>query len=398
MQQSEQRSGQHDHDVIIVGGGMVGAALAARLGQTGFSVGLVEQGDAPTPPSGDYDLRISSLNARSLAFIKASGTTLPEERSCPFRHIDVSNQDGTGHSLFSAEDSGMEDFGIFIENRTLQYALWQRLEQLPSVTCYTQCAPLSTVSATNSRLLELDNGKTLSARLIVGADGATSTLRSLAGISVTRYDYHQRAMIINVETELPQQDVSWQVFTPTGPLAMLPRPGQRASLVWYDRDETTKAREQLDDDALTAAIEMAFPKRLGKITRIVARASFPIKRQHAQRYIGKRLALIGDAAHVVHPLAGQGLNIGLHDADTLAEIIIKGRDPGDPIDLLRFECQRRVANQAMIAATDSFHHLFTGAKPLRQLGDLSLQIAERFPFAKRMMMQQANGLNPFKMR
>ncbi|GEN29068.1 2-octaprenyl-3-methyl-6-methoxy-1,4-benzoquinol hydroxylase [Halovibrio variabilis] len=389
---------QQDHDIIIVGGGMVGAALAARLGHAGFSIGLVERDDAPTAPSGDYDLRISSLNARSLAFIKASGTALPEERSCPFRHIDVFNQDGSGHSLFSAEESGMEDFGIFVENLTLQYALWQRLEQLPSVTCYTHCAPLTTISATSARLLELDNGKTLSARLIVGADGAQSTLRELAGISVSSYDYHQLAMIINVETELPQQDVSWQCFTPTGPLAMLPLPGQRASLVWYDSDDAIKDREQLDDEALKTAIETAFPTRLGKLTRIVARASFPIKRQHAQRYIGKRLALIGDAAHVVHPLAGQGLNIGLHDADTLAEIIIQGRDPGDYVNLLRFECQRRAANQAMIAATDSFHHLFTGAKPLRQLGDLSLQLAERFPLAKRMMMQQANGLNPFKRR
>lgn len=387
---------QWDHEIIIVGGGMVGAALAARLGQAGISVGLVERASAPTAPSGDYDLRISSLNARSLAFVKASGTELPEERCCPFRHIDVSNQDGTGHSVFSAEESGMQDFGIFIENRTLQYALWQRLEGLPSVTCYTECAPLSTMAATSGRMLELDNGKTLSARLIVGADGARSTLRELAGIDVTSYDYHQRAMIINVETELPQQDVSWQVFTPTGPIAMLPLPGHRASLVWYDREETTKAREQLDDDALTTAIEMAFPRRLGNLTRIVAKASFPIKRQHAQRYIGKRLALIGDAAHVVHPLAGQGLNIGLHDADTLAEIIMQGRDPGDYLNLLRFECQRRAANQAMIAATDSFHHLFTGSRPLRQLGDLSLHLAERVPLAKRMMMQQANGLNPFK--
>ena len=386
---------QWDHEIIIVGGGMVGAALAARLGQAGISVGLVERGSAPKPASGDYDLRISSLNARSLAFVKASGAILPGERCCPFRHIDVANQDGTGHSVFSAEESGMNDFGIFIENRALQYALWQRLEELPSVTCYTQCAPLSTMAATTARMLELDNGKTLSARLIVGADGARSTLRELAGIGVTSHDYHQRAMIINVETELPQQDVSWQCFTPKGPIAMLPLPGQRASLVWYDSDETTKAREQLSDNALQHAIETTFPQRLGKLTRIVARASFPIKRQHAKRYIGKRLALIGDAAHVVHPLAGQGLNIGLHDADTLAELIIKGRDPGDHISLHRFECQRRLANQAMIAATDSFHHLFTGAKPLRQLGDLSLHLAERVPFAKRMMMQQANGLNPF---
>lgn len=397
MQGSNQRTMQ-DHDVIIVGGGMVGAALAARLGNAGQSVGLIEQGDAPASPEGDYDLRISSLNARSLKFINASGAQLPEERCCPFRHIDVANQDGTGHSLFSAADSGMEDFGIFIENRTLQYALWQRLAELPGVTCYTQCAPVSTLTTGEARLLELDNGKTLTAALIVGADGARSTLRELASISVTHYDYHQRAMIINVETELPQQDVSWQVFTPTGPMAMLPLPGQRASLVWYDSDEATKTREKLDNEALKTDIEDAFPERLGKLTRVVARASFPIKRQHAKRYIGKRLALIGDAAHVVHPLAGQGLNIGLHDADTLAEIIIQGRDPGDYLNLLRFECQRRAANQAMIAATDSFHHLFTGAKPLRQLGDLSLHIAERIPFAKRMMMQQANGLNPFKRR
>lgn len=393
-----QRAKQQDHDVVIVGGGMVGAALAARLGHAGISVGLVERGNPPTPLSGDYDLRISSLNARSLAFVKASGTTLPEERCCPFRHIDVANQDGSGHSLFSAQDSGMDDFGIFIENRTLQYALWQRLEHLPSVTCYTHCAPLSTIASSTARILELDNGKTLSTRLIVGADGARSTLRELAGISVSSYDYHQRAMIINVETELPQQDISWQYFTPTGPIAMLPLPGQRASLVWYDSHEATHAREALDDEALMSAIESTYPKRLGKLTRIVARASFPIKRQHAKRYIGKRLALIGDAAHVVHPLAGQGLNIGLHDADTLAELIINGSDPGDKVMLHRFECQRRLANQAMIAATDSFHHLFTGAKPLRQLGDLSLHLTERLPFAKRMMMQQANGLNPFKMR
>lgn len=388
---------QKDHDIIIVGGGMVGAALAARLGNAGFSIGLIERGDAPKAPSGDYDLRISSLNARSLAFIKLSGTTLPEERCCPFRHIDVSNQDGTGHSVFSAADSDMDDFGLFIENRTLQYALWERLKELPSVTCYTQSAPVNTLSTGETRMVELDDGKMLSARLVVGADGARSTLRQLAGIDVTHHDYHQRAMIINVETELPQQDVSWQVFTPNGPIAMLPLPGHRASLVWYDSDEATKAREAMEDDMLKTAIEGAFPKRLGNLTRVVARASFPIKRQHARRYIGKRLALIGDAAHVVHPLAGQGLNIGLHDADTLADMVIKGRDPGDYLNLLRFECQRRAANQAMIAATDSFHHLFTGAKPLRQLGDLSLHLAERFPFAKRMMMQQANGLNPFRM-
>ncbi|WP_447553903.1 UbiH/UbiF/VisC/COQ6 family ubiquinone biosynthesis hydroxylase [Vreelandella sp. EE22] len=389
---------QKDHDIIIVGGGMVGAALAARLGQAGKRVALIERGGAPKAPEGDFDLRISSLNARSLAFIEASHTVLPHDRTCAFRHIEVWNQEGSGHSLFSAKDSDLEQFGIFIENIALQHALWQRLKTMPCVTLYTDTTVVSTLAGHQTRMVELASGQTLSAELVVGADGARSQLRELAGIGVLTHDYHQRAMIINVETALPQQDVSWQCFTPNGPLAMLPLPGQRASLVWYDKETATQARETLDDDALKRAIETAFPKRLGGITHINARASFPIKRQHARRYTANRLALIGDAAHVVHPLAGQGLNIGLHDADTLAELILNHGDAGDSASLQRFEWQRRLANQAMIAATDSFHHLFTGARPLRQLGDFSLHLAERFPFAKRMMMMQANGLNPFKWR
>ena len=389
---------QRDHEVVIIGGGMVGAALAARLGYAGMNVGLVEQGAPPTPPEGDFDLRISSLNARSLAFIEASDTELPEKRCCTFRHIEVWNQGGKGHSLFSAADSGLDQFGVFIENRTLQCALWERLARLPGVTIYTHCAPVSTMVASDARVVELDNGKILNAGLVVGADGARSTLRELAGIEVSTYDYHQRALITNVETELPQQDVSWQCFTPTGPVAMLPLPGHHASLVWYDSDTATRQREMLTDEGLKTAIEAAFPKRLGKLIRVTGHASFPIKRQHAKRYIAKRLVLIGDAAHVVHPLAGQGLNIGLHDADALADTLLAQRDVGQSKALHRYEIQRRLANQAMITATESFHHLFTGAAPLRRLGDASLQLAERFPLAKRMMMQQANGLNPFKMR
>ncbi|WP_447956231.1 FAD-dependent monooxygenase [Vreelandella sp. EE7] len=389
---------QRDHDIIIIGGGMVGAALAARLGQAGRRVALIEHSTPPKAPEGDYDLRISSLNKRSLDFIEASHTNLPLERTSSFRHIEVWNQEGAGHSLFSAEDSDMERFGLFIENIALQHALWQRLESMACVTLYTETTLVATYASGSTRMVELDNGQTLSAELVVGADGANSKLRELAGIEIATHDYHQRAMIINVETVLPQQDVSWQCFTPNGPLAMLPLPGHRASLVWYDQEGATQAREAMDDAALKTAIEAAYPKRLGGITRVVARASFPIKRQHARSYTAKRLALMGDAAHVVHPLAGQGLNIGLHDADALAELILGHTDAGDSAALKRYEWQRRLANQAMIAATDSFHHLFTGAKPLRQLGDFSLQLAERLPFAKRMMMMQANGLNPFKRR
>ncbi|WP_346795663.1 FAD-dependent monooxygenase [Halomonas sp. Bachu 37] len=384
---------QVDHDILIIGGGMVGAALAARLASAGLSIGMVERGDKPTAPEGDYDLRISSLNVRSLELIQDGGTLLPEDRLCPFRHIEVWSQGGGGHSLFSSADSELERFGVFIENQALQHALWQRLETLSNATIYTHCSPVATLAGRGSRFVELDDGRSLSARLVVGADGARSRLRELVGIPVSTYDYHQRALIINVETELPQQDTSWQCFTPTGPLAMLPLPGHRASLVWYDEEASATVRESLDDDALTQAIERSFPARLGGITRITGRAGFPIKRQHAQRYTTNRLVLIGDAAHVVHPLAGQGLNLGLHDAASLADTILLGEDPGDARDLRRFALQRRLANQAMLTATDGFHHLFTGPEPLRRLGDLGLQLSEHLPAAKRWMMRQASGLN-----
>jgi 2-octaprenyl-3-methyl-6-methoxy-1,4-benzoquinol hydroxylase len=387
-------------DVIIAGGGMVGAAVAAALGQAGLSVALVEGGDPPAAVADDapFDLRVSSLNLASRQLLEAVGAWdfIPAARRCPFLHIEASDEEERHHIHFSAAELGVDNFGHFVENRVIRRALWQRLAELPTVTTLCRTGPVAWVPGGHRSLLELDSGRMLAARLVVGADGAGSRIRELAGIETRDQDYHQRALIVNVETRLPQQDVSWQRFTPAGPQAMLPLPGHHASLVWYDSPEATLAREALDDDALRQAIEAAFPSRLGGIEGITGRGSFPIRRRHAERYVRQRLALVGDAAHVIHPLAGQGLNLGLQDAEALSRRVIAafqaGDDPGGRQPLAGYARERRPQTLAMIAAMETFHHVFTGAAPLRHAGGAGLSVAERLAGAKRQVMRHALGL------
>ncbi|MGM0694197.1 MAG: UbiH/UbiF/VisC/COQ6 family ubiquinone biosynthesis hydroxylase [Pseudomonadota bacterium] len=387
-------------EAIIVGGGMVGAAVAAALGQAGLAVTLIEGGGPPEAIAADapFDLRVSSLNLASQRLLERVGawSFIPEARRCPFRHIEASDESEARHVHFSAADLELPDLGHFVENRVIRHALWQRLAELPSVTTLCHASPVALVSGGQQALVELDDGRLLAARLVVGADGAGSRIRELAGIATRDEDYAQRALIINVRTRLPQQDVSWQRFTRDGPQALLPLPGPHASLVWYDSDAATRAREALDDEALRQAIEAAFPTRLGGIEAVLGRASFPIRRRHAERYVRPRLALVGDAAHVIHPLAGQGLNLGLQDAAALSDRVVSafqaGQEPGGRGPLAGYARTRRPQTLAMLTAMETFHHVFTGPAPLRQAGGAGLAVAERLAGAKRQVMRHALGL------
>ncbi|MGM0986697.1 MAG: UbiH/UbiF/VisC/COQ6 family ubiquinone biosynthesis hydroxylase [Pseudomonadota bacterium] len=387
-------------EAIIVGGGMVGAAVAAALGQAGMTVTLIEGGGPPEAIAADapFDLRVSSLNLASQRLLEQVGawSFIPEARRCPFRHIEASDESEARHVHFSAADLELPDLGHFVENRVIRHALWQRLAELPSVTTLCHASPVALVSGGQHALVELDDGRLLAARLVVGADGAGSRIRELAGIATRDEDYAQRALIINVRTRLPQQDTSWQRFTRDGPQALLPLPGPHASLVWYDSDAATRAREALDDEALRQAIEAAFPTRLGGIEAVLGRASFPIRRRHAERYVRPRLALVGDAAHVIHPLAGQGLNLGLQDAAALSDRVVSafqaGQEPGGRGPLAGYARTRRPQTLAMITAMETFHHVFTGPAPLRQAGGAGLAVAERLAGAKRQVMRHALGL------
>lgn len=386
-------------DVIIVGGGMVGAALSVALGQEGMQVALVEAGQAPAPVDDDhFDLRVSSLNLASQRLLDSVGawSLIAPARRCPFRHILAWDIHGHGETWFSAESIGLAAFGSFVENRVIRHALWARLADMPTVECLCETAPIAQLSGHDRVMLELDNGRLLAGSLLVGAEGAGSGVRERAGIRLDVTDYHQRALIINVETTLPQQDISWQRFTPDGPQAMLPLPGHHASLVWYGDPDQSAAREALDDDALKDAIEREFPARLGGIERVLGRASFPITRQHARQYTASRTVLVGDAAHVVHPLAGQGLNLGLQDVITLHERLrdaqASGKDLGGLATIGRYALERRPQILAMMAATESFHRVFTGGEGLRRAGSAALALAERLPQAKQWMMRRALGL------
>jgi 3-demethoxyubiquinol 3-hydroxylase len=387
-------------DAIIVGGGMVGAAVAAALGQAGMTVALVEGGGPPEAIADDapFDLRVSSLNLASQRLLEAVGAWgyIPEARRCPFRHIEACDESEQRQVRFSAADLELAGFGHFVENRVIRRALWQRLAELPSVTPCCHASPVSWLPGRHHGLLELDDGRLLAARLVVGADGAASRTRELAGIVTRDEDYGQRALIVNVRTQLPQQDLSWQRFTPTGPQAMLPLPGHHASLVWYGSPAATAERDAMDNEALRLAIERAFPARLGGVAAVLGRASFPIRRRHAERYVRPRLALVGDAAHVIHPLAGQGLNLGLQDAEALAERVVAafraGQDPGGRKPLTGYARRRRPQTLAMIAALETFHHVFTGPAPLRHAGAAGLALAGHLGTARRQVMRHALGL------
>jgi 2-octaprenyl-3-methyl-6-methoxy-1,4-benzoquinol hydroxylase len=246
--------------------------------------------------------------------------------------------------------------------------------------------------------VELDNGRVLKGRLLVAADGGFSKVRLAAGMGVSGWDYEQHALVLTVDTAEGQQDITWQRFTPTGPQALLPLSGAHASLVWYNTPEAVKRLRALPDDALLAELLQAFPPCLGDIQAISARGSFPLRRQHALGYVKGGVALIGDAAHMIHPLAGQGVNIGLLDAAALAEVLVaaqrKGADIGGQTVLARYESMRRRNNLLMMTVMDAFYRAFgNNLPPLRFIRNMGLELAERIKPAKKIAMSYAMGLN-----
>lgn len=389
-------------EVIIVGGGMVGATLACLLGHEGLEVALVEETPPATasndPDDAPPDLRVSSVNLASAELFQRAGAWegMTRRRVCPFRGVLARDMSGA-ETRFDARETGHDWFGWFIENQVILAGLHEAVAELQSVRWVTPARPNAIATDSGGATLTLNDGSRLRGRLIIGADGAGSTVRQLAGIDTTGTDYGLRALVTNVATELPQQDVTWQRFTPSGPQAFLPLPGHRASLVWYNDPDTVALLESLDDETLAGEIVDAFPEDLGGITAILGRASFPIRRQHAASYTASRLALVGDAAHAIHPLVGQGLNLGLQGVETLAGALLdaraRGRDPGTAAVLAEYEHRHRPRALAMMVATDSFHRLFTREPgPLTRLASSVLRLADKVPVGRRQVMRHAMGL------
>jgi 2-octaprenyl-3-methyl-6-methoxy-1,4-benzoquinol hydroxylase len=387
-----------EYDVLIVGGGMVGAALGCCLGGGDFRVAIVESVyPSAYRPNQEMDLRVSALSVSSQTVMETVGAWqgVVSRRYCPFKRMRV--WETTGDAEFRADDIARPQLGHIVENRVIQLAFLEQIEQFENIDLFCPVATRKIIYEGNGSSVELEDGRVLSGRLLVAADGGHSRVRQVSGIGVTAWDYRQHALVISVETEDGQQDMTWQRFVPSGPQAFLPLPGHHASLVWYNSPDEIRRLGGVSDDVLLAELRREFPDCLGGLRRIVGRGSFPLKRQHAQDYVKPGVALIGDAAHTINPLAGQGVNIGFMDAAALAEVIISAAmqnyDFADVSVLLEYEKSRRRDNLLMMTTMDLFYRVFSNPHlPVKVFRNLGLGLAERLAPAKKRVMRYAMGL------
>ena len=386
------------YDTVVVGGGLVGATLALALGEHGLRVAIVERSAAPAAPPGPAcDLRVSAFTVASERILRALGVweALPAERIGPMREMHVWERTGQVH--FDSAEIGEPVLGHIIENTVVQWAVEQRIEALPNIEWH-RGAEVAGLAIDGGEAVVALADRRLRASLVAGADGAGSRVRELAGIGVTEGDYHQEAVVAEVRTAMPHRETAWQRFLPSGPLAFLPLANGASSIVWSTTPGHAAQLRALDADSFGFEVADAFEWKLGAVSAPGARASFALRHLHARTYVRDRVALAGDAAHVVHPLAGQGVNLGLLDAATLAEVIgqarDRGRDVGSRATLRRYERWRRGHNALMQAVLGGFRHLFSSPwTSVRCLRETGLGVTDRLPPLKAGFMRFASGID-----
>ncbi|QSE74273.1 FAD-dependent monooxygenase [Aeromonas media] len=382
-------------DIAIVGAGMVGAATACLLAAEGLNVRVIEtrlpEHYAPDQP---LDLRVSAISQASVALLEKAGawSHLQQMRLCPYRRLETWELDGFA-TRFDAADLGLPQLGYIIENRLVQLALLRRMEDFPNIQTHTPAAVVRLQQGAEHASLLLDDGTELQARWVLACDGAESHTRRLAGIGVSRFEYRQYCMLINIDTDFEQEDITWQQFTPQGPRAFLPLPGRHGSLVWYDSPARIRALTAMSNEALAAEVRRHFPARLGGFT-VTGKGSFPLVRRHANHYHAGRVLLLGDAAHTINPLAGQGVNLGFKDVACWAELLGKaGADWHDITLASRYERRRRPDNLLMQSGMDLFYGVFSNdIGPLKLARNLALTLADKAGPLKEMALRYALGL------
>lgn len=386
-------------EVAVVGGALVGAALARALG-TGLRVALISQ--EPRPPAidaaaMDFDARVYAVSPANAEFLGRLGAwgAIPEARKTPVRAMRVYGDDGESLIEFDAYRSGCSELAWIVEDRWLQDALWRGLESQDGLTFFHAAAVKALAISETRASLRLADGRELSAKLVVGADGARSPVREQAGIVSETQSYAQTAVVANFSCDRPHRNVAYQWFQGGAVLALLPLSGDRVSMVWSIGDAAAARLLTLEDGALAAQVAAASHHAVGELALITPPRGFALQRLTARRLIVPRVALAGDAAHVIHPLAGQGANLGLQDARLLAAAICgrePGRDPGDQRLLRRYERSRAEDILAMRTTVHGLYRLFdargAGVSRLRNAG---LNLADRLPVLKNLLMRHAMG-------
>ena len=360
-------------EIVVVGAGITGLTLAALLAHSKHSdrlrTTIVDAGKRPVfDLSEDVSLRVSAIASGSTDIFASIGVwqEIVSQRACPYRDMRVWDSlgcvEGPDTLRFEAAEFAVAELGFIVENILIQHALLQQLDVINQAVQFE--APIQKITGSDNRFnVEFANGKTLTADLIVGADGSGSLVRSSAGISVKAWAYPQAAFVTHLRPEKSHQHTAWQRFLRSGPVALLPLQHGRVSVVWSTAPEQARTAIAASDDELSEMLSEATDHVLGRLVPDGPRGSFPLKAHHASKYVLPGLALIGDAAHAIHPLAGQGANLGLADAAKLVSVLDEaiGNDeyPGDLPVLRRYERARKGANQMMLYFIDSLNRLFS---------------------------------------
>jgi 2-octaprenylphenol hydroxylase len=397
---------KHDFDIVVVGGGMVGAGCAALLGAyrptAALRVAMLEPRPASLPaPDEPLELRVSALSRASQRLVERAGAwqEIRSRGASPYQRMvvwdKVGSPGGEGSITFEAADLGEPDLGHIVENRTVQAALTTRAVA-HGVTLLRSGVSALDLGADAATVTTTD-GRRLSAALVVAADGGNSPLRRLAGIETQGWDYGQHAVVTHLRPAQPHRETAWQRFLPTGPLALLPLSDGRVSLVWSTSPERAAELVAMTGEEFAQAVTEASAGVLGRLVPDAGRASFPLRLLHAVDYTRPRLALVGDAAHGVHPLAGQGVNLGMMDcaalAQCLGEGLAEGAEPGDLAALRRYERWRKAENLPAMILMDWLKRLFSNDDPsLSWFRSRGLGLVDRAAPVKRSLIERAMGL------
>ena len=385
-------------ELVIAGGGLVGLTLGIACASAGLAVAVIDREAPPVTVEEGFDGRSSAIafgSQRALAGIGLWQHIAPEAE--PIREIRVADGDSPLFLHYDHAELGDDPLGWIVENRVLRLALFARAAALPNLRHLAPATVASAERGPTGVTVRLEDGRELRGYLLVAAEGRLSPLRKAAGIRTVEWRYKQIGIVCTVAHEVPHLGIAVEHFLPAGPFAILPMTGNRSSIVWTERADLAPRMMALDDAEFLAELGRRFGDYLGRLTIAGPRWSYPLSLMHAEAYTAPRLALVGDAAHVIHPIAGQGLNLGLRDVPALAELIVDARrlglDIGNPALLARYERWRRFDNTLLAAVTDGLNRLFSNdVAPIAALRDAGLAVVNRLPPVKRFLMRHAMGL------
>ena len=405
---SIENSEYEQYQVVIVGAGMVGAALAAGLANSQISVALIEPNAPKAPPEHrmvceDFDIRVSAITAQNQALLTQLGVwnLINASKKSPYQEMTVWDAEGTGEVNFKANELHVPCLGTIVENREIVWALQQVIEQADNIEIIRDVVDhIDNQDEEELTPVFLASGKALKTQLLVGADGALSRIKQWGEFANTEWDYHHQAIVATIEIEKPHDETAWQRFRQQGPLALLPLAAENnrtCSIVWSTSKEECDQLLALSDEDFCLELGLAFENRLGSVLNVGPRVAFPLRQRHAKNYVVPGIALIGDAAHTIHPLAGQGVNLGFKDAAALSCELLrahgKGLSLGSVQVLQRYERRRQADNLLMMTAMEGFKRLFSAEQPIvRLLRNQGMRLFNRASAVKQHVVMQAMGL------